>query len=288
MKKVLVTGANGQLGSDLRSISPSFKNLRFFFTDVEDLNISDFDVLDNFFNNSAIDFVVNCAAYTQVDKAETDKELAMQLNAVAPGYLADLSVKYKYKLIHISTDFVFDGTQNTPYTEEDKPKPIGYYGETKLAGEEAVKQKAPDSIIIRTSWLYSSFGNNFVKTMLRLGKDRGLMKVVYDQAGTPTYARDLAAAIIQIISFPGNDKISGMFHYSNEGVISWYDFAQAIYEIKRIKCIVNPIRTVEYPTPTKRPAYSVLDKAKIKTTFGLEIPYWRDSLRECMGLFRTA
>jgi len=285
MKKVLVTGANGQLGSELKAISPLFKNLKFFFSDVEDLDISYCDALDSYFKNSAIDFVINCAAYTQVDKAETERELSMILNASAPGYLAGLSVKYKFKLIHISTDFVFDGIQNTPYTEEDKPNPIGYYGETKLAGEKAVQQKAPGSIIIRTTWLYSQFGNNFVKTMLKLSREGGFVNVVYDQAGTPTYARDLATSILHIISDPEIDNISGLFNYSNEGVISWYDFAKAIFEIKGIECKVKPIRTYEYPTLAKRPAYSVLDKAKIKTTFGLEIPYWRDSLEECLGLF---
>lgn len=284
MKKVLVTGANGQLGSDLRVISPLYKELEFIFTDVDELDISNRDVLDNFFENAGVDFVINCAAFTQVDKAETDTELAILLNAVAPGYLAELSVKYRFKLIHISTDFVFDGNQNTPYTEQDEAKPIGYYGVTKLAGEKAVLQKSPASIIIRTAWLYSSFGNNFIKTMLRLGRERGFVNVVYDQIGTPTYARDLATCILHIISDPKISNLSGLFHYSNEGAISWFDLAKAIFDIKGMDCKVNPLRTIEFPTPAKRPAYSVLDKAKIKTTFGLEIPYWRDSLRECLAL----
>jgi len=283
MKKILITGANGQLGSELKAISTIYNQFEFVFTDVDELDITKFNDLNNFFNNSAIDFVINCAAYTQVDKAETDKEFAKMLNAVAPGYLAEFSKMYKFKLIHISTDFVFDGTKNTPYSEQDETNPIGYYGETKLAGEKAVQQKATDSIIIRTSWLYSSFGNNFVKTMLKYGHERGLMNVVYDQVGTPTYAKDLAESILHIISKPEFNSISGLFHYSNEGVISWYDFAKAIYEIKGVDCKVNPIRTSEYPTPAKRPAFSVLDKAKIKTSFGLEIPYWRDSLEECLG-----
>jgi dTDP-4-dehydrorhamnose reductase len=284
MKKVLVTGANGQLGNELRAISPNFDNLKFFFTDVDDLDISNRDALENYFKNSAIDFVINCAAYTQVDKAEAERESAMMLNATAPGYLAEFSEIYKFRMIHISTDFVFDGTQNTPYTEEDEENPIGYYAKTKLAGEKAVIENSPNWMIIRTSWLYSSFGNNFVKTMLKYGRERGLLNVVFDQIGTPTYARDLAEAILQIISDPGTYSINGIFHYSNEGVISWYDFAKTILEIKKVECKVNPIRTVDYPTPAKRPAYSVLDKAKFKETFGLEVPYWKDSLRECMGL----
>jgi dTDP-4-dehydrorhamnose reductase len=284
MKKVLVTGANGQLGSDLRAISPLYKELEFNFTDVDELDISNRDVLDNFFKNAGVDFVINCAAYTQVDKAETDTELALLLNAVAPGYLAELSVKYRFKLIHISTDFVFDGNQNTPYSEQDEAKPIGYYGVTKLAGEKSVLQKSPASIIIRTAWLYSSFGNNFIKTMLRLGRERGFVNVVYDQIGTPTYARDLATCILHIISDPKISNFSGLFHYSNEGAISWYDLAKAIFDIRGMDCKVKPLRTIEFPTPAKRPAYSVLDKAKIKTTFGLEIPYWRDSLMECLAL----
>ena len=282
MKKVLITGANGQLGSEIKALSTLFKELEFVFTDVNELDICNINALESFFRNESINFVINCAAYTQVDKAETDKEFAMLLNAVAPSYFAELSIKYNFKLIHISTDFVFDGYKNTPYSEEDIPKPLGYYGETKLAGEKEVAQKAASSIIIRTSWLYSSFGNNFVKTMLKYGRERGVLNVVYDQVGTPTYARDLATAILNIISDQKTANISGLFHYSNEGAISWYDFAKAVFEVKGIGCKVNPIRTHEYPLPAKRPAFTVLDKLKIKTAFGLEIPYWRDSLVECL------
>ena len=244
------------------------------------LDITDPVAVESFVQENAIDIIVNCAAYTAVDRAESDEERALLLNATAPGYLAAAIERRGGQLVQISTDYVFDGTAHVPYTETQLTCRVSAYGRTKLAGEQAVMAANPSAMIIRTAWLYSSFGNNFVKTMLRLGREKSELGVIFDQIGTPTYARDLAAAIMAAI----NQGIQpGIYHFSNEGVCSWYDFAKAIHRIAGITtCHVRPLHTAEYPTPATRPYYSVLDKTKIKQTYGIEIPYWEDSLRESL------
>ncbi len=253
----------------------------YFNTDVEELDITDRETVVAFVEHNQIDGIVNCAAYTAVDKAEENQELCDLLNHVAPGYLAEAIERRGGWLIQISTDYVFDGTNHTPYVETDPVCPNSVYGRTKLAGEQAAQQACPHTMIIRTAWLYSTFGNNFVKTMIRLGKERQELGVIFDQIGTPTYARDLAVAIFAAI----NQGVKpGVYHFSNEGVISWYDFTKAIHRIAGIStCHVRPLHTSEYPTPAARPHYSVLDKTKIKQTYGLEIPYWEESLSECVA-----
>ncbi len=283
--KILVTGAYGQLGNEIKNLSTKFPSWNFLFTDVDALDITDEKSVEKYLHQNLPDFVVNCAAYTAVDKAESDRENATKINAIAPKILAKCVNITGAKFIHISTDYVFDGEGFRPYSEEDIVNPESVYGETKLAGERFCFEENPETIVIRTSWLYSTFGNNFVKTMLRLGKERGNLNVVFDQVGTPTYAADLAAAILEIISVtekkPGK-FIPGIYHYSNEGVASWYDFSKAIFEISGMKCNVNPVLSIQFPTPAKRPNYSVLDKSKIKNTFGISIPYWKDSLKICI------
>ena len=277
---VLVTGANGQLGNEMQLQAAAAPQHRWFFTDIEELNITDREAVTAFVRDNAIHIIVNCAAYTAVDRAESDEERALLLNATAPGYLAAAINARGGRLIHISTDYVFDGTAHTPYTEDTLPCPTSAYGRTKLAGEEAVLAANPATMIIRTAWLYSPFGNNFVKTMLRLGNERTDIGVVFDQIGTPTSARDLATAIITAIN---NGIKPGTYHFTNEGVTSWYDFTLAIHRIAGITtCHVRPLHTSEYPVPAPRPHYSVLDKTKIKQTYGIEIPHWEDSLRECL------
>jgi dTDP-4-dehydrorhamnose reductase len=283
--KILITGAYGQLGNEIKVLSVAFPGWQFLFTDVDTLDITNESALEIWFQMNKPGFVVNCAAYTAVDKAETDVETANKVNALAPKLLGKYSKKFDAKLIHISTDYVFDGEAFSPYSETDPVNPKSVYGETKLQGEQNCFEENPESVIIRTSWLYSSFGNNFVKTMLRLGVERGQLKVVFDQVGTPTYAADLANAILSVIQI--SEKVPekfvpGIYHYSNEGVASWYDFAKAIFEISGVKCDVSPVRSVEFPTPAKRPNYSVMDKSKIKNTFGITIPFWRDSLKDCI------
>jgi len=283
--KILVTGAYGQLGNEINCLTNRYPDWQFLFTDVDSLDITSESALETWFQNNKPYFVVNCAAYTAVDKAETDTETAEKVNALAPSLLGKLSKNVGAKLIHISTDYVFDGETFTPYSESDKVNPKGVYGETKLKGEQNCIEENHETVVIRTSWLYSAFGNNFVKTMLRLGKERGRLNVVYDQVGTPTYAADLAKAILEIIESTEKEPakfIPGIYHYSNEGVASWYDFAKAIFEISGVECAVSPVRSVEFPTPAKRPNFSVLDKVKIKNAFGIEIPYWRDSLKICI------
>lgn len=278
---ILVTGANGQLGNEMRLASAAAQQHTCFFTDVEELDITDAAAIEAFVQANEIDVIVNCAAYTAVDKAEADEAKALLLNATAPGYLAAAIEKRGGKLIQISTDYVFDGTAHTPYTEDCPTCPTSAYGRTKLAGEQAVLAANPSAMIIRTAWLYSRFGNNFVKTMLRLGREKEQLGVIFDQIGTPTYARDLAVVIMTAI-----DKgiVPGVYHFSNEGVISWYDFTKAIHRIADITtCHVRPLHTAEYPTPAARPHYSVLDKTKIKQTFGIEVPYWEESLKECIA-----
>jgi dTDP-4-dehydrorhamnose reductase len=282
---ILVTGSNGQLGSEIRDLSDSFYNLNFIFKDLPDLDICNFLELDKFVDENKIDSIINCAAYTTVDKAEEDTKIAQKVNAEGVLNLVNALKKVNGKFIHISTDYVFNGESFIPYKETDKVSPIGVYGNTKREGELSVINSDIDGLIIRTSWLYSSHGNNFVKTMLRLGKDRDELGVIFDQVGTPTYARDLALACLTVLSNSKDTKISlkgKLYHFSNEGVASWYDFAKAIMKLGNVNCNVKPIETKDYPTPAKRPHFSVLNKSKIKNDFGIEIPYWKDSLEECI------
>jgi len=283
MVKVLVTGANGQLGSEIRKISGLFPEIEFAFTDVSELDITDPWRVADFLAIFKPQFLVNCAAYTAVDKAETDIETATLLNATAVGILAEQSADIACKMIHVSTDYVFNGKGPRPYKEDDRVDPQSAYGKTKLEGELICQKLNPESLIIRTSWLYSAFGNNFVKTMVRLGGEKTELGVIADQIGSPTNAADLAHAILTIISSVEKDNkpfVPGIYHYSNEGVASWYDFTKAIFEIAGINCFVKPIASEDYPSPVQRPPYSVMNKSKIKLIFGLQIPHWRDSLTE--------
>ncbi len=283
--KILVTGAYGQLGSEIKELEKHFPNYHFIFTDIDVLDITCEMEVEDFFNENRPDFTINCAAYTAVDKAETEQGIATNINAKAPGILAKCSKQFDAKIIQISTDYVFDGDANQPYSESDEVNPQGVYGKTKLQGELNCLKENLNSVIIRTSWLYSGFGNNFVKTMIRLGSERDSLNVVFDQIGTPTYAADLARAILSVIQVSEKDTskfIPGIYHYSNQGVASWYDFAKAILEISETDCIVNPVLSDQFPTPAKRPHFSVLSKSKIRDNYGIEIPYWRDSLKECI------
>ncbi len=282
---ILVTGCNGQLGNEMQLLEKVNPQHTYFNTDVAELDITDQTAVEQFVADNEIDGIVNCAAYTAVDKAEDNKELCTTLNTVAPAYLAAAIDKRGGWLIQISTDYVFNGTKHTPYVETDTPCPDSVYGSTKLAGELGVTKFCKRAMIIRTAWLYSTFGNNFVKTMIRLGKEKPELGVIFDQVGTPTYARDLAMVIFTAIE---KGVEPGVYHFSNEGVISWYDFTKAIHRIAGIKdCRVRPLHTEEYPTPANRPHYSVLDKTKIKQTYGIEIPYWEESLAECIKLLGT-
>jgi len=281
MLNILVTGSKGQLGSEIRELSVDYKH-NYFFTDKDALDISNEKVIKAFIEVNDIDTIVNCAAYTAVDKAENDEENADKINHLAVKYLAQIAKEKNIKLIHVSTDYVFDGTNHKPYSENDTTNPNGIYGKTKLDGEKAMQEINPgNSIIIRTSWVYSIYGANFVKTMLRLGKERESLGVIFDQIGTPTYARDLAQTILEIAPKIENKEVE-IYHYSNEGVLSWYDFAKTIFELSSIECKVNPIETKDYPTAATRPHYSLLNKSKIKKTFSITIPYWKDSLVKCL------
>ncbi|MDR2910381.1 MAG: dTDP-4-dehydrorhamnose reductase [Bacteroidales bacterium] len=287
--KLLITGAYGQLGNEIKVLSENYKEWDFIFTDVDLLDITDRNAVAGFLNETKPDFVINCAAYTAVDKAEADIEAANRINAIAPGIIANITKQIGAKMIHISTDYVFGGKAFRPLVETDKVSPRGIYAKSKLVGEQNCVKENLDSVIIRTSWLYSTFGNNFVKTMLRLGKERSSVNVVFDQIGTPTYAADLAKAILDIVLVLKKEPeryLSGIYHYSNEGVASWYDFAKVIFEISGIDCRVFPILSEAFITPVKRPEYSVLDKSKIKNTFGIEIPFWIDSLKFCIANMR--
>ena len=278
---ILITGCNGQLGNEMQLLETVNPQHTYYNTDVAELDITDREAILQFVDEHQIDGIVNCAAYTAVDKAEDNQQLCDLLNRVAPGYLAEAIERRGGWFIQISTDYVFDGTNHTPYFETDPVCPNSVYGRTKLAGEQAAQQACSRTMIIRTAWLYSTFGNNFVKTMIRLGKERPELGVIFDQIGTPTYARDLAMAIMTAINQGVNP---GVYHFSNEGVISWYDFTKAIHRIAGITtCHVRPLHTSEYPTPAARPHYSVLDKTKIKQTYGIEIPYWEESLKECIS-----
>ncbi len=285
-KSILVTGANGQLGRELRQLSDLNTDFTFTFISRDELDLSDSEAIQTWFMDKAFDVIINCAAYTAVDKAEVEPELARALNSTAVETLARIAKAKNSALIHISTDYVFNGKNYQPYSETDLTDPQGIYGQTKLEGEQAMLAINPaKSIIIRTSWVYSRFGNNFVKTMLRLGKEREELGVIYDQVGTPTSAQDLALAILAIIQHPKLESLTDteIYHFSNEGVCSWYDFAKAIFEYSAIVCQVKPIVTKDYPTPATRPHYSLLNKAKIKSTFDLTIPYWKDSLADCLN-----
>ena len=281
MVKVLVTGGDGQLGKCLKGIQEKYNNIEFFFANKSVLDITQEPLVENFFTQNNFDWCINCAAYTAVDKAENDIENSEKINSIGVKNLAEACSKNSIKIIHISTDFVFDGKQNRAYREDINVNPLGVYGHTKLLGETELIKGNPKHFIIRTSWLYSEFNHNFMKTMLRLAKEKEELNVVSDQIGTPTYARDLAKVIVNIIK--QDSPTYGVYHYSNEGVASWYDFAKAIFDLKNIKIKVNPVHTESYPTPSKRPHFSVLDKTKIKNTFSIDIPYWRDSLKEALS-----
>lgn len=287
---ILVTGANGQVGQELRQLAASFSGFNFHFVSRADLDIADGELVQNLFKLQAFDFCINCAAYTAVDTAESEPELAYQINVEGVENLARACQSIGATLLHFSTDYVYHNQQNTPFQEDDPTNPQSVYAKTKLAGEEAAKAACPDTMILRTSWVYSGFGHNFVKTMLRLGKERPELRVVFDQIGTPTYASDLAHTVLQIIQKVTDGEIKketmrGIFHYSNEGVTSWYDFALAIFELENMDCKVQPIETKDYPTPAARPPFSVLNKAKIKDIFGISIPHWRERLKVCLAAY---
>ena len=277
MKNILITGANGQLGTELGALLPDAIK-----TDRNELDITNADAVNRFVDKNKIDSIINCAAYTAVDRAEDDIQMAEKINAIGPRNLAASGAK----IIHISTDYVFDGTAHRPYSALDLPNPVSVYGKTKLSGEFAVRNFAKIYAIIRTAWLYSPYGSNFVKTMLRLGHEKTEINVVADQIGTPTYAADLARAIVKILPLL-NEKNSGIYHYTNNGVCSWYDFATEIMTMSGLKCRVNPIPTEQYPTRATRPAYSVLDKSKIKEVFDVDIPHWRAGLEKCLGAIKN-
>jgi dTDP-4-dehydrorhamnose reductase len=282
---ILITGCNGQLGNEMQLLEKENPQHTYYNTDVAELDITDQAAIEQFVNDNQIDGIVNCAAYTAVDKAEDNEELCQKLNAEAPAYLAHAVGKRGGWMIQISTDYVFDGTNHTPYTENEDTCPNSVYGKTKLVGELNVQKLCERSMVIRTAWLYSTFGNNFVKTMIRLGNEKPELGVIFDQIGTPTYARDLAQVIMVAVN---KGIVPGVYHFSNEGVISWYDFTKAIHRLAGITtCHVRPLHTAEYPTPANRPHYSVLDKTKIKQTYGIEVPYWEESLEVCVRKLLT-
>jgi len=291
-KTILITGANGQLGKEFRALAASYPQYQFLFATRDELSIENFELVKKYFAEHSIRFCVNCAAYTAVDKAETESDTAFSINADAVGNLAAVCEINKVQLIHISTDYVFDGTANHPYKETDVTNPVSVYGRSKLKGEQLALENNPSAIIIRTSWVFSSFGNNFVKTMLRLMKERESINVVNDQLGCPTYAGDLAVCIMEVIKkcsmfnvqYNPERSRRAIFNFCNAGTISWYQFALAIKELSGSNCIVNPIPTSQYPTPAKRPQYSVLDTTKIKEEFAVTIPEWKQSLKKCLGL----
>ncbi|MFA6950825.1 MAG: dTDP-4-dehydrorhamnose reductase [Lentimicrobiaceae bacterium] len=279
MLKILVTGSNGQLGSQLRQLSLVYPDIEFMFTDLPELDITNQARIEEVMSAFSPEWLINCAAYTAVDKAETDVALASLLNIDAPALLAKACTRHHVRMVHISTDYVFNGEGFQPYTEDHPKAPKGVYGNTKASGEDLVLSANPEALLVRTAWLYSIYGANFVKTILRLAREKGTMRIVSDQVGTPTWAGDLAVAILTMIK---QNTPAGIYHFSNEGVCSWYDFAKAIVEIQGMDCIVNPTDTAGYPVPAPRPFYSVLDKTKYKTATGQSIPYWRESLKQCL------
>jgi len=291
MKTILITGSKGQLGSEIKFIAETnqLADIKFVFTDIEELDISNINNLKIFFKKYNIDYIVNCAAYTNVDKAESENEKAELINSTAVKNLANISKTDNIPIIHISTDYVFSGSKEKAYAEDDDTGPVTVYGKTKLNGEQHVLS-AYKYIVIRTSWLYSKYGHNFVKTMLKLGKEKNQINVVNDQKGSPTNAADLAEAIMKIIissAENGENFISGIYHYSNEGNCTWYEFAAEIMKMSNLNCIVSPVSSIEFPTPAKRPAFSLMDKTKIKKTFSLDIPYWKDSLQKFLNEFSS-
>ncbi len=283
---ILVTGSNGQLGKELQQLSDDYPQYRFVFASREDLKLHHYGLVENFFIATKPQYCINCAAYTAVDKAESEQDMAMLVNGEAVGHLAAICKKYQTKFIHISTDYVFDGESETPYKEDDVTGPINTYGKSKLLGEQLCMKEDDDAIIIRTAWVYSSFGHNFVKTMMRLMNERNELNVVADQIGSPTYAADLAKAILDIIS--SGKWASGIYHYSNEGKLSWFEFAQAIKEITGSKAVVHPIETAQYPTPARRPKFSLLNKDKIKSTYDVAVSEWKESLQKCISILQNA
>ena len=299
VNSILVTGKNGQLGQSLHKISKNYPQYDYIFVGREELNFCQSQSINRYFKNQHFDVIINCAAYTAVDKAESEAVLADQINNQAVAQLAQIAKNQNAMMIHISTDYVFNGQNYKPYTETDLTDPQNVYGLTKLKGEQAIQKIDSNAVILRTSWVYSEFGFNFVKTMLRLGKERKALNIIYDQVGTPTYAGDLAQAIMDVIAFRlSHDRHSGLtekfikenvsvYHYSNEGSCSWYDFAKEIFEFNNISCQVTPIETNKYPSPAKRPSYSILNKAKIKNDTGIKIPFWQDSLVLCLKILET-
>lgn len=284
MKKILVTGANGQLGKELRDIAQRYPAFEFLFLSREDMPIHHFELVRRFFSQFKPDFCINCAAYTAVDRAEAEKDLAHLINAEAVGVLSSVAAAAGCRFIHISTDYVYPGNATIPYMETDEVKPSSVYGKTKLEGEQAALQNDSMALIIRTSWVYSVYGNNFVKTMMRLMKEKTSINVVDDQIGSPTYAADLAECIMKIISYP--DWNPGIYNFSNQGTVSWFEFAEEIKRILGSDCVVNPIPTSEYPTPAKRPSFSVMNKDKICSTFNIQLKPWKESLQQCMLLLK--
>lgn len=282
MNTILITGANGQLGNELRLMAENYPQFSYIFTDIAELDICDKAAVGAFVESHEVDAIVNCAAFTAVDKAEGEEAKAAMINSEAPANLAEAIERRGGTLVQISTDYVFPGNACKPIGEDSPTAPESAYGRTKLAGEIAAQKACRNTVIIRTAWLYSTFGHNFVKTMIKLGRERGSLGVVFDQVGTPTYARDLSRAIMEILS---RGAVPGVYHFTDEGVASWYDFTVMIHKLAGISgCKVSPIHTEDYPVPAARPHYSVLDKSKIKKTFGIEIPYWVDSLRECVDI----
>jgi len=285
MLTILITGSHGQLGNEMQQAAIRYPAFKFIYTDVEELDICDKSALDAFVKLNAVNVIVNCAAYTAVDKAEDEMKLCYKINTEAVRNIGEVATENGIKVIHVSTDYVFDGTNYIPYTEEDTVCPATVYGKSKLEGEKALLESCSQTVILRTAWLYSSFGNNFVKTMMKLGAERDSLNVIFDQIGSPTYAADLANVIMKIICH--EIFIPGIYHYSNEGVCSWYDFTKTIHRIAGISCDVSPIETKDYPARTPRPHYSVLNKAKIKSTYGICIPHWEESLERCIKILKN-
>jgi dTDP-4-dehydrorhamnose reductase len=284
MKTILITGSKGQLGSEMQQAAVRYPQFNYIYTDVDELDICDKIALNGFVKANLVNFIVNCAAYTAVDKAEDDVELCYKINSDAVRNIGEVATLNGIKVVHVSTDYVFDGTNHIPYIENQEVSPATVYGKSKLAGEEALMESCKESVIIRTSWLYSSFGNNFVKTMMKLGTERESLNVIFDQIGSPTYAADLAEAIMKVVS--SDDFVPGIYHFSDEGVCSWYDFTKTIHKIAGISCNVQPIESKDFPVRTPRPHYSVLNKAKIKSTYGITIPHWEESLEKCIKILQ--